>query len=105
MPLPWQAFAEPDPERDYLVLATYLPLKQLRSTPQFLRFIKAIRAQLARADGLVGYALKAQPLRRDYFALSVWEDERVLSRFMEATPHVDVMAGLQGHMGTTRFRR
>lgn len=105
MQLPWQAFAEPDPDRDYLVLASYLPLKRLRSTPRFFRYARAIRQQLAKADGLVGYTLKAQPLRREYFTLSMWEDERALSRFVEAKPHVDIMAGLRGHMGKTSFRQ
>ncbi|QJY49022.1 hypothetical protein [Pseudonocardia broussonetiae] len=35
--------------------------------------------QLERADGLVGWSLRAQPFAKTFWALSAWTDERVLA--------------------------
>jgi hypothetical protein len=40
---------------------------------RFFRGVSAVRKQLANADGLVGYTLRAKPLARDYWTLSVWK--------------------------------
>jgi hypothetical protein len=86
-------------------LVSYLSLKRFSSTPRFLRGVWAIRKQLSRSDGLVGYTLRARPLSRDYWTLSVWDSEEALSRFVETAPHVQVMGSLQPLMRATKFRR
>lgn len=63
----------------------------------------AARKQLATADGLVGYTLRARPLARDYWTLSVWQDNRALREFMRTPPHVQLMAPLKPGMGPTKF--
>jgi hypothetical protein len=78
--LPWTTRAEMEPGSDYLVIASHLPLKRIPSTVPFFRGVWAIRKQLASADGLVGYTLRAKPLARDYWTLSVWTDETALGR-------------------------
>jgi hypothetical protein len=93
------------PGRGYLVLASYLPLKRFASTPRFLLKVWAIRQQLSSAYGLVGYALRARPLARDYWTLSVWEGAQALNRFVQSPPHAHVMSSLQPFMGTTKFQR
>ena len=45
---------------DYLVMASHLPLKRITATVRFFRGVSAIRRQLATADGLVGYTLRAK---------------------------------------------
>ena len=35
---PWATFRQPDPERDYLVLLTVLPLKRFRDLGAFLLY-------------------------------------------------------------------
>jgi heme-degrading monooxygenase HmoA len=65
--------------------------------------VAAIRKQLAGADGLVGYTLRAKPLARDYWTLSVWQDETALRAFMRTPPHVGVMSSLRPLMGPTKF--
>lgn len=69
--LPWTARAEMEPGSDYLVMASHLPLKRISATVRFFRGVAAVRRQLAAADGLVGYTLRARPLARDYWTLSV----------------------------------
>ena len=61
------------------------------------------RKQLATADGLIGYTLRARPLARDYWALSVWTDNTALREFMRTPPHVQLMISLKPYMGPTKF--
>jgi quinol monooxygenase YgiN len=92
-----------EPGIDYLVMASHLPLKRISSTVRFFRGVSTVRKQLATADGLVGYTLRAKPLARDYWTLSVWEDERALREFMRTPPHVQLMTSLKPLMGPTKF--
>ena len=88
---------------EYLVMASHLPLKSVFSTVRFFRGVLAVRKQLAAAQGLVGYALRARILARDYWTLSVWNDETALRQFMRASPHVQLMTSLKPVMRTTKF--
>lgn len=101
--LPWTARAEMEPGSDYLVMASHLPLKKITDTVRFFRAVFAVRKQLASADGLIGYTLRARPLSRDYWTLSVWKDDTALRQFMRTPPHVGVMASLKPVMGPTKF--
>lgn len=92
-----------EPGTTYLVMASHLPLKRLSSTPRFFRAVLAVRKQLAKAEGLVGYTLRAKPLARDYWTLSVWKDEPALREFMRTSPHAQIMGSLRPFMGPTTF--
>ena len=63
--LPWTTRAEMGPGTGYLVMASHLPLKRITATVRFFRGVSAVRKQLAAADGLIGYTLRAKPLARD----------------------------------------
>jgi hypothetical protein len=84
-------------------MASHLPLKRISSTVRLFQGVWAIRKQLATADGLVGYTLRANPLARDYWTLSVWQDENALRAFMRMPPHVGLMTSLRPFMGPTKF--
>lgn len=101
--LPWTTRAEMEPGSGYLVMASHLPLRRISSTVRFFRGVSAVRKQLAAADGLVGYTLRARPLARDYWTLSVWTDEAALGEFMRTPPHVQFMTSLKPFMGPTKF--
>jgi hypothetical protein len=101
--LPWTARAEMESGPEYLVMASHLPLKSVFSTVRFFRGVLAVRKQLATAEGLVGYTLRARILARDYWTLSVWNDETALREFMRAPPHVQLMTSLKPVIGTTKF--
>jgi hypothetical protein len=92
-----------EPGTGYLVMASHLPLKRFSFTVRFFRAVSAVRKQLATADGLVGYTLRAKPLARDYWTLSVWRDDRALREFMRTPPHVRIMTMLKPGMGPTKF--
>jgi len=91
------------PGTEYLVLASFLPLKRISSTVRFFRGVSAVRNQLATAEGLVGYMLRARPVSRDYWTLSVWNDQGALRQFMRTPPHMQLMTSLRPYMGPTKF--
>ena len=80
-----------------------LPLMRITATVRFFRAVSAVRKQLATAEGLIGYTLRAKPLARDYWTLSVWKDDGALREFMRTPPHVRVMTSLKPFMGPTKF--
>jgi len=92
-----------EPGSAYVVMASHLPLKRISSTVRFFRGVSAIRKQLATADGLVGYTLRAKPLARDYWTLSVWTDQTALREFMRMAPHARLMTSLKPFMRPTKF--
>jgi len=102
---PWKSLQAPEPQREYLVLLTYLPLKRFLSMRRFGRDAGQIEAQLEATPGLLGYSLRAKPLRRRFWTLSAWTDERALREFVRTEPHGRVMTELPPHMGPTKFFR
>ena len=101
--LPWAWRQAVDPGRTYLAMASRLPLKRRRSIPGFLRDALAIRRQLARAPGLVGYALDAELGLKTFWTFSVWEDRASLDAFASSDPHRAITGRLRPLMGPTRF--
>src|SRR6202034_3734705 len=101
--LPWKQFQAVDPGRQYAAMASRLPLRAHRSVPGFLLDAMRIRGQLARAPGLVGYSLDAQPARKTFWTISVWEDEQSLSRSAAAGPPRLLPRGLAPQMGPSHF--
>lgn len=102
---PWKSFARTEPDRDYLVLLSLLPLRRFSRLPWFFLQTLEIMRQLGRAGGLVGYSLNAQPTSRRFWTLSVWEDEGALQAFVQSPPHARIMTLMAPHIGPTRFVR
>ena len=100
---PWRNTATVDPDAEYLLLASCLPLRSIATVPWFLRLTTSVIWQLEHTDGLVGYSLRAQPLARTFWTLSAWTDAQALTAFVRETPHQGVMTRLRPHMGPTRF--
>jgi quinol monooxygenase YgiN len=103
--LPWYSHSGAVPERDYLALLTYLPLRSSWRIPWLLLYNVRIRRQLRASSGLIGYSLRAQLAAKRFWTLSVWEDEAALQECVRAPPHVAIMKALAPHMGATRFTR
>ncbi len=103
--LRWRSFRKAEPDREYLVLLSELPLQSYRALPRFLRFTRQVQRQLKTASGLVGYSLLARLGRKRFWTLSVWEDERALMDFVDAVPHRMMMHALQPDLGETQFLR
>jgi quinol monooxygenase YgiN len=101
--IPWRTAVTPEPTTEYVVLASRLPLRSLARVPWFTALTVSVIRQLERTDGLVGYSLRAQPLAKTFWTLSVWRDREALGAFVGEMPHRAVMAKLRPHMGATRF--
>ena len=101
--LPWVERQAIDPDREYVAMASRLPLRHYRSVPGFLRDTLAIRRQLAGTGGLVGYALNAELARKRFWTFSIWEDRESLNAFAAADPHRRIIRRLAPLMGQTRF--
>ena len=62
-----------------------------------------IRRQLARAEGLAGYALNAELARKTFWTFSAWADQASLDAFARSDPHRRITQRLAPVMGPTRF--
>ena len=101
--LPWVQRQPVEPDRRYVVMASRLPLRSYRSIPGFLADTLRVRRQLARADGLVGYALNAQLTAKTFWTYSVWVDRESLEAFAAEDPHRRITQRLRPRMHETRF--
>ena len=101
--MPWSIVTSVEPDREVTVMATYLPLRRYRSIPRFMQWTLRIRRQLARSDGLIGYALEAQLLRKQFWTVSAWTSKTEVGRFNRADPHAAGAAAIRPLMGPTTF--
>lgn len=101
----WRQIQPLESGRDYTVLASRIPARRLSSTARLFRGSRAVTAQLAQTDGVVGFSLLARPLHKEYATLSVWVDETSLRSFVSSTPHARLMTDLAHEMSPTRFVR
>ena len=101
--LRWQALQDTDSEKLYLAMASYLPLSRFRDTFRFLGYTRAIKSQLSKTKGVLGYALLARPLSGRYWTLSLWEDQEALMDFVREAPHGETMKAMRPRLGQTKF--
>ena len=105
MKSPWKSIGRFEPDRSYLVLASSIPPRKLSSTWRMFRGASAVRKQIAKTEGVIGFSLLARPLRKQYATLSVWSDDEALSMFSGESPHHELMSKLAPEMGPTKFVR
>src|ERR1700746_1732598 len=98
-------FGPLDPERDYVALLSYLPLKSYWRIPPFFLYTAQVTKQLASAGGVLRYSVFARPLSKQFWTLSAWKDDAALRTFVQYPPHVRIMTALTPHMGETKFVR
>jgi hypothetical protein len=91
-----------EPERDYIALITYLPLTTHWIIPKFLYLTMQIQKQLAESDGAIGYALIAHILKKEFWTMSVWENDDGLSRFVMTGAHLRTMRELVRYLSDKR---
>src|SRR6266850_1104729 len=103
MDSPWFTFGAADANREYLALLSYLPLNKYSAIPGFFRFSIQIQKQLRSTPGMIGYTLRAKILSRNFWTLSVWEDQKTLMDFVAEIPHGEAMKAMAPHMGRTKI--
>jgi hypothetical protein len=101
----WTALGVLDPDTDYLALATSIPPKSITSTWSMFTGARTVRRQLSTTDGVLGFSLLAEPIRKHYATLSVWRDDAALDAFAATEPHARLMAELAAAMDEPKFVR
>lgn len=101
----WKTVSPLESDAEYLVFASSIPPKSIRSTGELFRGSRAVRKQLLATDGVMGFALLAEPVRRRFATLSVWRDDDALGWFRRSLPHRELMTDLAERMAPTTFVR
>lgn len=99
----WKMLVPADRTREYIALLSYLPLRRYRAIPRFLQFSLRIQKQLRDTPGVIGYSFRAKLISRNFWTLSVWENEQSLMDFVTRIPHGEAMKAMIPHMGPTKF--
>lgn len=102
---PWKVLRPAEPDRDYLDLLSYLPLRRFRDFPAFVRHDIGISRQLQGARGLIGYSKLGRPWAKRFWTLSAWEAEAALAEFVRSGANARTMSELAPRIGATRFIR
>jgi len=74
----------------FVVAATYARTAPGHNAP-FQDHVGAIDAEIADAEGLVGYALRGEIGGRDNWTMSIWESEEALYTFVISPAHLAAM--------------
>ncbi|MFJ8160540.1 DUF3291 domain-containing protein [Streptomyces sp. NPDC096136] len=85
--IPWTTPTAPAPDAEVYVMASRFETATLTGALRFLLKAPGIIAQVRRAPGAHGAALRARVLRRTFLTLSAWEDRDALHRFARSEPH------------------
>ena len=101
-PLPWRTRLPLDPDTSYVVTVTELPLRTHLRTPRIMRATWRTVRELRDSDGLVGYALKADILRKTFWTMSAWTDSDAQAAFVCSDVHRNAMAALRPHLDRAR---
>ena len=101
----WKTLGVLDADAEYLALASSIPPKSIASTWSMFRGSRVVRQQLLTTDGVMGFSMLAEPLRKNYATLSVWRDEEALDAFAGRHPHARLMADLASSMNEPKFVR
>lgn len=99
----WITVSNIDPDKEYLALLSYLPLKKFRTIPAVVKYSAIIDKQLRDTEGLIGYSFQAELFKKKFWTLSVWEDKKYLNNFVRKFPHSEAMTKLAPHMDQTKF--
>ncbi len=105
MRTPWKTVQPIDAERDYVVVATELVPRSLRTTGPLFRGARAASAQIATAPGIVGFATSAKPFARRYETISLWENEAAVDAFSRSGVHHQLVRDLAPALASTNSCR
>ena len=105
MDIPWKSLAPVEPNREYVVLLSYLPLLRFSKLFLFFRYSNQINGQLRDTPGAIGYSMRAQLFSLQFWTLSVWDNDKALMEFVRKVPHGEAMTKIAPYMGKTNFWR
>lgn len=105
--IPWLPGTRPGeaapPDRDAYVMASRLEVKSLLNVPRFFLQSMVVWRQVRQSPGLLGVSLRAEPLKRTFWTLSAWEDQKALAAFNRTDPHASSVMQLRKVMRNSVF--
>lgn len=101
----WTAFGDPDPDAHLQGVVGHLNPSSYLTVPRVLWHTRTIEEQLAESAGLVGYALRAELPRKQFWAVAAWETDESLDEFVASDPHAGIRAALIPEMAESWFER
>ncbi|WP_433546173.1 DUF3291 domain-containing protein [Streptomyces sp. CA-294286] len=101
--LPWFVPHRPAPHAEVHVMASRFETRTLRGALRFFARTPRIMWQIRTAPGAHGVTLRARPLRRTFWTLSVWESPEALYRFAGSDPHRSSARALKALMKESDF--
>jgi quinol monooxygenase YgiN len=102
--LTWRSPTPIEPEREYVVMASRLPVGRLTAILRFMLTSFRIGRQLRGSRGIVWYLLRADLGARRLWTASAWEDAAALDAFVKTSPHSEVMRRLHPYVTQPRFQ-
>ena len=73
--------------KEFLCVATYLPVRRWRHLLPFLRMTSKVMNQLKKSEGAIRYTVKADFPKKRFWTLSIWSSKDALRRFVMSEPH------------------
>ncbi|MET9603903.1 DUF3291 domain-containing protein [Streptomyces sp. NPDC006512] len=101
--IPWSTPVQPAPDAEVYVMASRFETVTLLGAFKFFLKAPGIIAQIRKAPGAHGVALRARVLRRTFLTLSAWEDRDALYRFAGSEPHRSSSRAAAAHMKESEF--
>lgn len=86
-----------------VVMASRFEVHSTTNVPRFMMLALRAYLQALRAPGVVGVSLRAAPLKRSFWTLSSWRDEKSLREYSTSQPHRGIMRSLRPAMKTSLF--
>ncbi|QNS04694.1 DUF3291 domain-containing protein [Streptomyces xanthii] len=101
--LPWTVPNTPPTGAEATVFASRFETRTLWGALKFFLRTPKIWRQVGSAPGAYGATLKAKPLQRTFWTLSVWESPQALKDFASSAPHRPLADGLRDQMKDSEF--
>ncbi|MFE9772367.1 DUF3291 domain-containing protein [Streptomyces sp. NPDC005931] len=101
--LPWTVPNTPPAHTEVHVFASRFETRSLWGALRFFLRTPGVWRQVSRAPGAYGASLKAQPLRRTFWTLSVWESREALAAFARSGAHAPTSRSLAPQMRDVTF--
>jgi hypothetical protein len=102
---PWKTVQPIDADREYIGVVTELVPKSMRSTGRLFRGARRSSVQIARSEGIVGFATLAQPVRKRYQTISLWETDADVDAFARSGDHHELVRDLAPELATVKNTR
>lgn len=93
---------EPEHDKDYVAVVTYLPLRSFLNFPNFFKHVELVQKQLHQSHGVIGFKLRADIFTKKTYTISVWEDMKSYKNFVTSGEHKDIMAQVPDYLGEDR---